>query len=311
MSNYTENQYVNDKNNSWNIILGLISTNQKVIDIGCSSGNFGAELHKQKNCVVDGIEIDDADVKLAQSKIRKVYKLNVETDDLSVIKDKYDVVLMMDVIEHLARPAETLEKISRLLKPDGKLIFSVPNMAHISVRLELLAGKFNYRKTGLLDDTHLHFYTEKYLLNVLERARYGLIKTEVTTVSYPKQLVAKKLNEIGLNANDNFQKTISNSHGNIYQFIGVAKLGSVKDQPTFPSSNIHEEHYREIEQTMESQSEQISGLHQQLQTKNQYIKSLEEQNQRIVNSAGYKIAKKTVKSYRKVKGKFRTKTNQL
>src|SRR6267142_934237 len=205
MSNYTENQYTSDENSSWGIVFKEVKDGEKVLDIGCSSGNLGAELIKRKNCVVDGIDIDPNDIKLAKKKLRKAFIVNIETDSLSALNEKYDVVLMLDVIEHLIDPVEALRKVSKLLKPEGRLLFSVPNMAHVSVRLDLLLGELNYRQTGLLDNTHMHFYTEKSLLKILKAAGYSVSKAESTTVSYPEQLLAMKLKEAGLKFETGFK----------------------------------------------------------------------------------------------------------
>src|SRR5690606_24139579 len=107
----------------------------------------------------------------------------VEKDSTKKITKKYDVILMIDVIEHLVNPRNSLRSIGSLLKPDGVLIFSVPNMAHISIRLNLLNGKLNYTKTGLLDDTHLHFYTEEYLVNVLTDAGFAISDFRSTSIT--------------------------------------------------------------------------------------------------------------------------------
>lgn len=291
-----------DENNSWSIVFELVKDKQTVLDVGCSSGNFGAELIDRKHCTVDGIDIDEKDVKLAQNKLRNAYVLNVETDALEHLYGKYDVILMMDVIEHLVTPAPTLKKIAKLLKPAGSLIFSVPNMAHISVRLDLLLGDLDYRNTGLLDDTHLHFYSEKTLLRVLHNAGYDVDTTKSTTVSYPKQLVDLKLKEAGLEASSEFAKMIEKTKGNIYQLIGTAQPASKDMQKiSFPDKNPHEEHYLQIERAMNDQNSHLQNLEAEIQAKEQHIKNVEERLERIISSRAYKLAHASVAPLRKAK----------
>lgn len=302
MSNYSENRFVNDKNNAWSIIFNLVGDNKKVLDIGCSSGNFGAELIKQKDCIVDGIEIDKSDVSLAQKKLRHVYQLNIETDDLAIIKDEYDAILMMDVIEHLVNPTDTIRQVAKLLKPTGRLIFSIPNMAHISVRLDLMSGQFAYRKTGLLDNTHLHFYTEEHLQDVLLSAGFEVVKTEATTISYPAQLIDKKLRQMGLSSEPAFMDVIEKTGGNVYQFIGLAKYDPAsKKTLRFPSINPHEEHYQEIEKALYDQGEQIANFDKELHERERRIAELEAQIQRIVNTRAYKLARAAKRHYTKLR----------
>jgi 2-polyprenyl-3-methyl-5-hydroxy-6-metoxy-1,4-benzoquinol methylase len=303
MSNYTKNNYVDDKNNSWSIVFELIEDNQTILDIGCSSGNFGSELIERKGCTVDGIDIDDKDVKLANERLRNAQVLDIENDNLDHLHGKYDTILLMDVIEHLVRPVQTLQKISKLLKPKGRLIFSVPNMAHISVRLDLLSGDLEYRKTGLLDETHLHFYSQKTLLKVLRSANYLVNTTRSTTVTYPKQLIAQKLKEVGLEYSTKFNKGIEATNGNVYQMIGVAHPAQTKNTTyhTFPENNPHEEHFLQIEKAINDQQQHIKNLENSLRLKDKQIKNLDERIQYFTNLKIYKLARIPASSLRKIK----------
>ncbi len=302
MSNYTLNQYVNDQNNSWSMVFNFVPKKTKVLDIGCSSGNFGAELIAQKGCTVDGIDIDAKDARLAKAKLRNAWHIDIETASLDFTSEKYDVVLMMDVIEHLKNPPETLKKISSLLRPKGFLIFSVPNMAHISVRLDLLKGNFNYNQTGLLDNTHLHFYTEETLKRVLALGGYSLEEMTSTSVSYPKQIIEKKLKEVGLQYSSEFKNDLEKTNGSIYQFVGIAEVGRTdrKIKP-LPKKHPHERHFDDIERAMESQHQQIIRLKADILIKNQRNAELEKRINKIVNSKLYKIAKMGAAPYLKVR----------
>lgn len=299
MSNYTHNQYVDDQNSSWAMVFNQIKDNETVLDIGCSSGNFGVMLISQKQCIVDGIDIDIDDIALAQKKLRKTYVLDIEDDSLDILTEKYDVITIMDVIEHLKEPARALRKIGQLLKPGGRLLFSVPNMSHVSIRLELLLGEFNYRNIGLLDDTHLHFYTEKYLQRVLNDAGYNIVNAESSTITYPKQLIVEKLKEAGLIPCDDFMQKLAKTKGNIYQFVGTAVLSKqpIKPKP-FPAQNPHEEHYLQIEKVMEQQDKKYI---KDLKLKDQHIANLEAEIAAIKKSTTYRITQRLVVLYKKLK----------
>jgi hypothetical protein len=107
-----------------------------------------------------------------------------------------------DVLEHLKRPGKVLEWVRPYLADNGYVLASIPNIAHISVALELLNGKFDYRPVGLLDDTHLRFFTKKSILSLFRNAGYEIIlwdrvivnpeDTEFQTVldSYPYSLLS-------------------------------------------------------------------------------------------------------------------------
>jgi O-antigen biosynthesis protein len=88
-----------------------------------------------------------------------------EVCDLDDLKElpwpgrSFDVVLAADVLEHLREPAEVLQTLRGAMKPNGLCVVSLPNVAHVSVRFMLLQGLFRYSETGLLDESHLRFFT--------------------------------------------------------------------------------------------------------------------------------------------------------
>lgn len=230
MSSYSDSSYdPKNPNNSWYKALHLIPKGSKILDIGCSSGHFGRVLIKERNCIVDGIELDKADAKLAQKSLRAVRVLNIETDPISDIKDTYDVIYFGDVIEHLVDPVAALKKIKVLLNSNGKVIFSVPNMAHVTVRLEMLNGKFEYTETGLLDKTHLHFYTQEELQRIFTEAGYTIEKLEFVEKDYPNELIEDYVNKLGLQGSQKFYDLMRQPAAAAFQFVGSAVAGTSKE----------------------------------------------------------------------------------
>lgn len=221
MSNYSDSSFNSQSaNTSWYKAFHSIPDNSTVLDVGCSSGNFGVELIKRKNCIVDGIEVFSSDAKVASKKLRKVYELNIETNDLSTIPDKYDILYFGDVIEHLATPAESLKKIKNLLNPNGKIVFSIPNMAYVGIRLEMLSGNFNYTETGLLDKTHLHFYTLEEIERTFNEAGLEIEKLDYVKKDYPNKVIEKELKKLGLNPTKKFYDYMSHPEASAFQFVG-------------------------------------------------------------------------------------------
>lgn len=229
MSNYSDSSFdASNANSSWYKAFHLIPPKSLVLDIGCSSGNFGAELIAHRGCIVDGIEVDSSDVKAAQKKLRKVCSLDIEKDDLSFINEKYDVIYFGDVIEHLINPVETLKRVKPLLMDKGVILFSIPNMAHISVRLALLKGNFGYSETGLIDKTHMHFYDQHEVERVFNGAGYEITNLEFIEKDYPKELLGKELKKIGLNSTEKFYKLAAKPDASAFQFVGSAKPSTIK-----------------------------------------------------------------------------------
>jgi SAM-dependent methyltransferase len=100
---------------------------------------------------------------------------------------EFDKVLLLDVLEHLRQPDKLLQDCRSFLKPNGHLIVSLPNIANITVRLMLLFGGFNYTERGLLDKTHIRFFTRKTARKLLESNGYRIVEQKMTIM--PLELV--------------------------------------------------------------------------------------------------------------------------
>jgi len=154
------------------IILSLLGEKKEVLDVGCASGYLGQ--HDKKKNRFWGIEIDSKQAKIARQKksYQQVIVADVEKTNLSRLsKNKFDVIVFADILEHLVDPQKTLSFFCQnFLVKYGKVIISLPNVAHLSVRLNLLKGKFDYTKSGILDKTHLHLYTLKSAKELIDKS---------------------------------------------------------------------------------------------------------------------------------------------
>jgi 2-polyprenyl-3-methyl-5-hydroxy-6-metoxy-1,4-benzoquinol methylase len=169
-------------NNSHYQLLDLVGGRKSVLDVGCATG-FLAEALVQRGCVVSGIEYD-ADA--AEQARRHLDQLVVgDLNDLDLAEAfggrTFDVIILGDILEHLVDPAVVLAGLVVLLAPGGSVVISIPNVAHGSVRLALLQGSWDYRELGLMDRTHLRFFTRRTLLAMLRVA--GLIAVDVRSTS--------------------------------------------------------------------------------------------------------------------------------
>jgi 2-polyprenyl-3-methyl-5-hydroxy-6-metoxy-1,4-benzoquinol methylase len=150
-----------------------------VLDVGCSAGVLAREL-VARGAVVDGIEADPVAAAEAANVCRTVLLGDVETLDITLERGAYDVILMADVIEHLKDPVSVLIKLRPFLRDAGLLLISTPNVANWSMRLRLLGGRWDYSDRGLLDSTHLRFFTRKTLLATCSQAGYRVVDLDVT-----------------------------------------------------------------------------------------------------------------------------------
>lgn len=166
---YFDNSYEIDENNP-NASYSLLSKNVKpesiILDVGCNDGKWG-RLLKKKNCICYGVDIDkEAIAYLAAQGIYKDVKLcNIEHEaDIGQIflwNIKFDYIGCFDVLEHTVNPTKVLENLLSVLKDNGKMLVSIPNIGNADIFLNLFCGRFNYGKTGILDNTHTKFFTKK------------------------------------------------------------------------------------------------------------------------------------------------------
>lgn len=158
------------------IVYNLIEPRSIVLDLGCATGYFGKELSK-KNCELYGVEKDRKAAELAKPHYRKILISDLERlEDLQLSSKYFDYILLLDVIEHIINRRLLLQLCKKWLKKDGRLILSTPNIAHISIRLQLLFGNFTYTKNGILDESHVHFFTKERLLLFLDESGYKVEK---------------------------------------------------------------------------------------------------------------------------------------
>lgn len=156
-------------------VVRLVGENKRVLELGCATGYMSRVL-RQRGCQVVGIEIDAAAAVVAAAECERVIVGDLEQLDLAqeLGDDRFDVVVAADVLEHLREPGQLLAALRPFFRPGGYLVASLPNIAHGSVRLALLEGRFPYSETGLLDRTHLRFYTLESMITLFETAGYSL-----------------------------------------------------------------------------------------------------------------------------------------
>jgi O-antigen biosynthesis protein len=142
--------------NKYQQIAKRIPSASQVLDVGCGSGDLGRSLHG-KQCKVTGWDLKFDRINANREFYQALEERNVETQGLG--DEKYDVVVFSDVLEHLNDPEKVLVKSRESLRSGGMVLISLPNVAYLDNRLGLLKGNWNYTDEGILDRTHLKFFT--------------------------------------------------------------------------------------------------------------------------------------------------------
>lgn len=157
-------------------LLQWIGRNQSVLELGCASGYFSKEL-VQEGCQVVGVEIDAEAARLARQFCSEVIVGDLNTlEGIGYPESSFDVVLLADVLEHLVDPVGALRRWARYVKNDGRVMVSIPNVANWWTRRELLCGRWDYADSGILDRTHLHFYTRKTARQLMHQAGLEIVQ---------------------------------------------------------------------------------------------------------------------------------------
>lgn len=172
-------------------ILELIPIDaRRVLDVGCSSGGIGATLKARQPVEVHGVELVEHAAVRAREHLDKVWNSKIE-DALPDLPDTYyDCIVAADVLEHVIDPWQTLIALKEKLSADGKIVVSLPNVQNWEVVSNLLEGKWDYRSEGILDRTHLHFFTRKSVEEFFWNAglRITHMGTTIHGVSLPNNL---------------------------------------------------------------------------------------------------------------------------
>ena len=134
---------------------------RRVLELGCANGRLGRRF-KQDHPGVEwvGVDLSAEAATAAAPHLDRVHVLDLDRADLSVLGRGYDVIVIGDLLEHLSRPAAVLEALYDLSAAGAQIICCLPNMAHLSVIERLVAGDISYDAMGLLDQTHVRFYSQ-------------------------------------------------------------------------------------------------------------------------------------------------------
>lgn len=154
-------------------LVALVPTTARdVVDVGCGAGRLGAALKARQECRVVGVEHNAVAAAAARTRLDLVVEGDAEALDWPFPEHSFDAVVCGDVLEHLRDPLAFLRRVRDWLRPGGMLVASLPNVRHHSVLRGLLAGDWTYEPAGLLDHTHLRFFTRREVEKLLFRAGF-------------------------------------------------------------------------------------------------------------------------------------------
>jgi predicted TPR repeat methyltransferase len=192
-----------------------------LLDLGAAGGELGAALREQFDRTI-GFEFNVDCVAQLRGQFDQVVIADLE--EIKHLPSKIDAIVLADVLEHLRNPGRALRLVYGAVKDDGHVFVSVPNIANITIRLGLLLGIFEYRDRGILDHTHLRFYTLRTIRREVENAGFRIL--DVHGSSVPIRLITgSSTPEILLRIGERLLTWITRAWRGLfaYQIILVAK----------------------------------------------------------------------------------------
>jgi len=239
-----------ESKNSLSIIANNIHPDSLILEFGPATGRLTKYLKEELNCQVYIVEIDDESYHKALK-----YAEDGSCGDMEKYQWaekfqglKFDAIIFADVLEHLIYPEKVVAAVGNFLKKDGKIIASAPNIAHDSIIVNLLEDVFQYNKTGLLDNTHVHFFTYNSLKSLFKNNGFSITIEEATYLN-------DDIGEFpfGINSINDAQKEVLANHkyGHVYQFVFFA----VK------SEDFNEEKNKSLRNIIPKKNNEMFGLY--------------------------------------------------
>ena len=163
-------------------LIKKVGSNLRILDVGCGYGSLGEAMAK-KNNVVFGIDISATAIKKAKARLYFACACDIvkpKTYPIEIRQQKFDLVVLADILEHIYDPGNVLYIAKSFIQPGGRLLASVPNVANWMTRLHLLFGCWNYAVSGVLDRTHIRFFTRRSIEHLLKSSGYEIVEISAT-----------------------------------------------------------------------------------------------------------------------------------
>jgi len=212
-------------NNSHSFAVQLTGRGKRVLELGASGGHVTRLLRERGNKVVT-VEVEPTAIERLRLIADSVVSTDLDWLELdNHVDGKFDVIIAGDVLEHLMFPGSVLVMLRRMVKDDGYLIVSLPNITHADVALKLVAGEFEYMDVGLLDSSHVRFFDRRRAVELLESAGWTVEEAYGTTAPIGS---TEQSTDISSLPNELVDYLRTRKDATVYQFVFKARPNSVE-----------------------------------------------------------------------------------
>ena len=207
-----------NQNSTHGKILSQIKEGSTVLECGCATGYMTRFMKEKMGCSVSIVEIDEEAYNIARESAEDGFCGNLDehywADHFK--NGKFDYIMFADVLEHMRNPVRTLSFAKKLLKNDGKVIFSIPNICHNDIMIRMYYDNFTYTNIGLLDNTHIHFWGGNNLPGFCDKAGFDIEVIDIILAKTGKTEQGFPLNQI----DDELLALLKKRKlGEVYQYI--------------------------------------------------------------------------------------------
>jgi 2-polyprenyl-3-methyl-5-hydroxy-6-metoxy-1,4-benzoquinol methylase len=216
---YTAHIDLRSVNDSHAFAVAAVPAGSDVLDVGAADGSMARTL-TQMGCRVWGVEYDPEAAAIAREWCEDVVVGDLEQLDLKgALGRRFDVILFLDILEHLKDPLRVLRNALDLLSDRGHVVISLPNVAHSALRTQLLRGHFSYTPTGLLDATHLRFFDPTSVHQFVRDAGLVVLDEDRVTLPIDGTEIAVRVDEIDPGLAEQLE---NDPEADSYQFLFIA-----------------------------------------------------------------------------------------
>lgn len=174
-----------------NLVSQYAHSDGLILDVGCHSGLIGQAVKQQTGCPVWGIDCSFSAIRLARKKLDKAIAGDITQNRIRLPRHRFQIIILSNILEHLAYPQPTLIRLKRYLKKGGYIVIAVPNIAFYSMRWCIFTGRFEYQSFGILAEDHLRFFTLKSARRMIAAAGLKVIEQQTNYTGW-RAVIARR-----------------------------------------------------------------------------------------------------------------------